>query len=496
MSLPILICSENEDFTNRIKDIVGDIPYNYRYARDAQAVDQIEKGYMPYVAIIEVPQDKANLIKVYDAVYKKFSHTKIICAFENMMPYDPDQLGGKKQSMTFLQLYFENEILVNLMMEYAPVEIPAKQLRMEHLNPISLSDIKPSDKFNFDLYFYMPANRKILLYRRKNSVLSEKQITNFQKFKIHDLYVLKNEMSAVKQYFSKKLKNTFGSKSLSKTEKRLLLQKQVKDIFGSLFNPNKFSFAQSKIAQESCKEIIGQFITEISPQPELYEKILHYTSHNKGNYSHAVNVSVFSSLFAIALGLEDIEAAAIGGLLHDIGVSSMPAGISKKYWAEMTEEEKHIYKTHTDAGVKLMENKKLVSVDNVKFIISQHHERMDGAGYPQGLKKEQINQYARVCQIADELDELTSVHMGMPLLSPAQAFTQILNENSDKLGPEKFDVEILESLKALLLPPTDFKVEAENVKAIFKEPLDIKDPNAATEEDLKRRKRVKKASVK
>ncbi len=492
MSNSVLIYSENENFFDSIQRIVGDLPYEFRTLHTLQDVKKLELGYKPVVAIIDIPNDKATLVSIFEVMYERYRNARLVFVFEKVLPFELEKIGGRKQNMTFLQHPFEDEMLISLLLENAPVEIPTKMLKVDYFNPISISDIRPTDKFGFDLYFYMPANNKMLLYRKKNSELSKDQIDNFQKFRIHDLFVRKNDMHQVRKYLGDRLKNTFGNKKISKTERRMQLQKQIRDIFGNFFDPATLTFAQSRIILETCKQVMGKFITEISPHPEIYEKILHYTAQNRGNFNHAVNVSVFAGLFAIALGHEDVESAVIGGLLHDIGISSLPADISDKTWDTMSEGEKSLYKTHPDAGLKILENKKTVAMDNVKRIVGEHHEFMDGSGYPKGLKKEQINVYARICQIADELDELTSVRPRHRSISPGDALDSMLAQNSYRSDKEKFDQEMLTLLREKLMPPATVSADDTKIRDIFSKPVNIKNPTPDTA-DLKRRRRPKKA---
>ncbi len=489
MSSQVLVFSENDAFVDVIRNQVGDLPFEYRHIRSALEIKKIEITYKPYVVLIDSPSDKTILLQIYDGVYDRFRNSKIIVLYDKSLSFEVDQIGGRKQNMTFLQYRFEGEVLLSLLLEYVPVELPTKKLKLEHMNPISMSDLRASDKLAFDLYLHMPLNNKLLLYRNKNTTLNETQLENFSKFGIHDLFVRKTDMRAVRQYFADKLKKTFGSKKLSKTEKRLQLQKDVRDIFGNFFDPSISNFSQNKIIFETCKKIVGQFITEISPHPGVYEKILFYTSQNRTNYAHAANVSVYCGLFAIALGYEDVEAAAIGGLLHDIGIASLPEGITDKSWDEMKDDEKRIYRTHTDAGLKFIDNKKLITMENVRLIISQHHERMDGTGYPSGLKKDQIDPYVRLAQIADELDELTSITPRSKLMSPAHALDHMITTNKEPHESERFDSDILLQLKSVLMPPAVTKIELDNVRDIFSKPVDINDPNI-NEKDVRRRRRA------
>lgn len=225
-------------------------------------------------------------------------------------------------------------------------------------------------------------------------------------------------------------------------------------------------------------------MTEISPRPDIYQQILTYTANLKSNYNHAVNTSVFSTLFALGCGVEDVEPLAIAGLLHDIGLANLPSGLLETDPA---------YQEHVWQGIKLLETKKIVGGEEVKLLISLHHERMDGQGYPLKLQKKEITVPARILQIADELDRLTSVTEMKTPMTPLQAIDHMLKTNSDEKGAEKFDRELLLSLQKLVTPPDTLKMNREVIEDKFSTPVKMPpNANSIDMKDTKRRKRFKR----
>ncbi len=486
----ILLCSKNLKFKDEIQELVVGIDYTFRQVGDSKEILALENQYRPAVIIIEAADNKIDLFQAYDTAYRKYNSSRIIVVYNNKLSFDFDQIGGRKQGMRFLQRPFEDELLLNYLLEFAPIEIQVKNLKLNHLNPISLSDIKASDKFKFDLYLYMPKNQKILLYRRKNSALTAGQISSFEKFHVHDLYVRKNEMHMVTDYLAKKLADAYGDRGMSVTERRKKLRGEVKEVFGKFFDTSQFDYSKSRVALETCKQVVGKFITEINPKSDVYAQLLHYTAQSSTQYNHAINVSVFSVLFALALGVDETESISIGALLHDIGISTLPKDLAYKEDSKMTEAEKELYQTHTTAGIKILEDKKNLASDIVKAIIVQHHEHMDGTGYPTRLKKDQIHICARIVQIANMLDKLTCVKPDQMTLSPADALGKMIEGNKPK---EICDNDMLVKLRDLVCPPNLNLIDINSVTEIFSHPVQMPaNPEAVDMSDTKRRKRKKK----
>lgn len=123
--------------------------------------------------------------------------------------------------------------------------------------------------------------------------------------------------------------------------------------------------------------------------------------------SHIEEVAELVQSIAAAMGLpdEDIERLALAGFLHDIGKQAIPSSILSKPSA-LTDEEFALVKTHVAIGVQLLEYAN-VSPEIIR-IVSEHHERLDGSGYPLGLKGEQISLSGQILGIADVISAITS----------------------------------------------------------------------------------------
>jgi putative two-component system response regulator len=122
---------------------------------------------------------------------------------------------------------------------------------------------------------------------------------------------------------------------------------------------------------------------------------------------HCDRLSKYSVALAEKLGLPDELLVAVrrGGLIHDIGKLAVPESILLKP-GPLTPEERKIMEQHTVAGERICAP--LRSFRNVLPIIRHHHEKSDGSGYPDGLKGQQIPLTARILQITDVYDALTT----------------------------------------------------------------------------------------
>jgi putative two-component system response regulator len=142
---------------------------------------------------------------------------------------------------------------------------------------------------------------------------------------------------------------------------------------------------------------------------------------------HCERLSTYSIALGQALGLLRHEQLALyrGGYLHDIGKISIPDAILFKRGL-LTEEEWQTMRQHTIRGEEMCRPMKTLAL--VLPIIRSHHERWDGSGYPDGLQGEEIPLLARILQIADIYDALTTARPYKPAFSHEHAIEIMIEE--------------------------------------------------------------------
>lgn len=142
---------------------------------------------------------------------------------------------------------------------------------------------------------------------------------------------------------------------------------------------------------------------------------------------HCERLSNYSSRLGKHLGLppEQITALEWGGIVHDIGKVSVPDAILLKP-GPLTEDEWKVMRRHPVVGERICTP--LRSFRLVLPIIRHHHERFDGSGYPDGLEGEKIPLSARILQIADVYDALTTERPYKPALSVEEALRTLAEE--------------------------------------------------------------------
>jgi len=139
--------------------------------------------------------------------------------------------------------------------------------------------------------------------------------------------------------------------------------------------------------------------------------------------SHSERVAELSARVAMRLGLdqEHIELTRLSGSLHDLGKLAIPEEILRKP-GELTDSERLVLERHPQIGFRMLDS---LGVDTVADIVLHHHERWDGAGYPDGMRGEEIPLGARIIFVADAYDAITSDRVYSPKRSSGAALAEL-----------------------------------------------------------------------
>lgn len=147
-------------------------------------------------------------------------------------------------------------------------------------------------------------------------------------------------------------------------------------------------------------------------------------------YIHSLNVAILCHEFANWMHMpeEEQDILTLAGLLHDVGKMGIPGKIIKKAGL-LTDEEYELIKQHPQNGYDFL--KKHPLDERIMNAALMHHERCDGSGYPQGLKADEIDDFAKIVAIADYYDALTSARVYREPHCPFEVF-RMLQQERDK----------------------------------------------------------------
>ncbi|MCS7463644.1 HD-GYP domain-containing protein [Paenibacillus doosanensis] len=157
-------------------------------------------------------------------------------------------------------------------------------------------------------------------------------------------------------------------------------------------------------------------------------------------FQHSLNVCIYSTMLGMAHGYnrDELMTLGLGALLHDIGKTQIPLDLLRKS-GKLTDDEFSCIKKHAEYGFRILKDE-----PNIPLIAAhcafQHHERLNGSGYPRGIEGRDIHDYARWIGLVDSYDAMTTHRVYRKAMLPHQAM-EILYTGVDTLY-EKSKIEL------------------------------------------------------
>ena len=170
---------------------------------------------------------------------------------------------------------------------------------------------------------------------------------------------------------------------------------------------------------------------------QVFDMLHCIRDYDDTTYVHCMNVALICNVIGGWLGYQgkDIEDLTLAGLLHDIGKLMIPKEIITKP-TKLSVKEYEVVKKHPHIGYEILEDEELE--EHIRLAALEHHEKCDGSGYPYGLKREEISEFAKIVAIADVYDAMTADRTYRMGLCPFDVI-----ELFEAQGLQKYDARIL-----------------------------------------------------
>lgn len=215
--------------------------------------------------------------------------------------------------------------------------------------------------------------------------------------------------------------------SLPETQKFALKNttKVFQDISDVLMNGETVRFESVK---DSCQPLVTAI--EENNFQGILDGVRNYDDYT---YAHSMRVATFLSLLGHAANFKNDEQLllASGGLMHDIGKMMIPHNILNKP-GKLTDEEFEIMKSHVTETLLYLDQSPEIP-KGVRIIAAQHHEKIDGTGYPNGLKGAELNELARMAAVVDVFSALTDRRVYKPEMPATRALKIMKDEMTTHL---------------------------------------------------------------
>lgn len=269
--------------------------------------------------------------------------------------------------------------------------------------PINVSTLVPTTALGMDLYQISDETQRPVLFRGGDYPLELSDIERLRDRGVDRLYIATESRDTYQTYLCQLALGDESSGPVPIAARIDALNEIVRDVLKRAFIAAKVDETIA-VAQELA-ELACSLVCHAEFDARDLFRVLH---HDYTTFTHSANVAWYCAILAKSLGYSeaDITEITMGGLLHDLGKLEIPKSILCKP-GRLDDAEFRVVKKHPTVGFRRLFHREELSFGQM-MMVYQHHERLDGRGYPVGALSESIHPWAKLCSVVDVFEALTS----------------------------------------------------------------------------------------
>lgn len=294
---------------------------------------------------------------------------------------------------------------------------------------------------------------RILIAR--GAIMDEYLIDSLLKLGINGVYIREGEEDPEEENISLVAKSVIEKTRVEDRSKVKLtesVKKRVAEGIQYLYNNT-----DTQDFTDATNQITDELMRAISDNEAIAVDISTLKISDEYTFKHSVDVATMAMIVAKQHGLNNKEIYEIGiaGLLHDLGKSKIPNEVLNKP-GRLNDEEFAIMKQHSVYGYEILKEKENYS-PSVLLGVLQHHEKMNGMGYPMGVSSEKMHLFAKILSVVDIYDALVTERSYKKAFSQRDAVEMIMSMT------QELDLDVMKSfLESMILYPVDTIVQLSN----------------------------------
>lgn len=448
-TIDVLIGSPRDEFWRAVENILkGYYPYKLKWVKTAEELVEVmpTDDFKPLLTLIDGFEGTDKTNEWTQTAKMNFGEAPIIILHAGQHPMDFEKL--KKNGATeIMHINYDREFISDMILALAPIDMEGS-LPKSALLSVDPRDFMDDSDLNFDLFVHLPSNNKTVKFRKEGSKVDKKDLDKFQESEQH-MYVKKTQTKAFFEYARTMASMKDVEAPVSITEKLSKSKKNIYDIMNRFMNAKTTDYESGRAIYDRCNEIIQEFdfTKDFASPKDIFNEICRFTGQTRTCYNDAINMAAFSAYFAQAIGLDKPkrEAAALAGLLHNVGIAQLPSSAMNKSLTDMNEAEAHEFKMYPERSVNMVKSKKVPLPPEVSQGIAQHRERADGKGFPHQLVNGKMDDLGKLLVVAWNFLELTGLRDEKDLIFKPALALKTMRDDTLK-GPETIDLVIISTL--------------------------------------------------
>ncbi len=305
---------------------------------------------------------------------------------------------------------------------------------------ISIATLQPTEAMPWDLYILPREANQHILYRASNYPFHATDLQRLTESGVTKLFIPRDDRESYQQYLRDNLDSWLANSAVPPVERMETLNQVVRGVLNDSFRRRD----TGQVVSQSLK--FGQQTAAfLEAEPILFDDLVRVLQHDYTTFTHSANVCYYSVLLAKNLGFagNDLGQIATGALLHDLGKLEIDQRLLTKD-NRLSDSERREMQKHPSLGFRRLCRQNDLSPGQL-MMVYQHHERLDGNGYPVGIPGNEIHPWAKVCSVVDVFDALTSDRPYRMALSHEVAMQSLERDTNTA-----FEAEMLSCWKQLI----------------------------------------------
>ena len=270
----------------------------------------------------------------------------------------------------------------------------------------------------------------------KNILSSDGKILLRAGIKLNNIYIRKlKELGVFYIYVEDERLDDVQVEDEHLTELKQITMKTMGSLIKNVNNVNKKELKE-------CLSVVENLIEYIIDLGDVNKSLNDIKTFDNYTYVHSLDTCIMTSFLGLSAGLNEasLKDLGLGAILHDIGKTKIPTKILNKE-GKLTDAEFKEIKKHPVYGAEIL--KKNISIpDSIINMVEQHHERVDGKGYPYGLSGNRISKSAKIICVCDVYDAISNDRCYRKKFSPNDAYELILSGTGTS-----FDMDIVQKFR-------------------------------------------------
>ncbi len=276
--------------------------------------------------------------------------------------------------------------------------------------PISVATLLPESVPGVALYIRLGEEgnfreqESYRLYRGRGFPVTGADLDSLRDRGVSTLFVSGDEHRQYQDYLRQNLNHVLDDASVPPARRVGCLNEVVRDVLGDIFRRGDLDKQMEQI-----KELGQQTVRAICHDDLVLTELRGVLYHDYHTFTHSANVAFYCVMLARSLGitsLDELSSIATGGLLHDAGKLDIPADILTKP-GRLSDDEYRTMRRHPTLGFRKLCHRPDLTLGQL-MMVYQHHEHMDGHGYPVHAVAGELHEWGRICAVADVFEALTS----------------------------------------------------------------------------------------